>query len=192
MFYVNECLKTKPEGQCHSESKALRPLQWGYMVNFQLQQFMEMTSQQLPSSAHYKLPHILSSHVIIAAFMLVIVTAIPNLTCWQQKCEKLALVTPTSFFPPFDLQVKIKLLLSKYQIRLLRKLQSPTVRTNSCFYPDLSCRWSTNHFQFQAPGALQVVGLSFPNFANSFQKYYNFYTTQQNVSHPFPLFLTPF
>jgi len=60
---------------------------------------MEMTSQQLPSSSHYKLPHTLGSHMISAAVRPVIVTAIPNLTCRQQKCEKLALVTPTSFFP---------------------------------------------------------------------------------------------
>lgn len=37
-----------------------------------------------------------------------------------------------------------------------------------------------------------MVRLSFPNFANSFQKYRNFYTTQQNVSHPSPLFLRHF
>lgn len=37
-----------------------------------------------------------------------------------------------------------------------------------------------------------MVRLSFPNFTNSFQKCHNFYTTQQNVSHPSPLFLTRF
>lgn len=36
-----------------------------------------------------------------------------------------------------------------------------------------------------------MVRLSFPNFANSFQKCHNFYTIQQNVSHP-SLFLTHF
>lgn len=91
--------RTKPEGQWHLESTALRPLQWRYAISFQLQQTMEMTSLQLPSSSHYKLPYALDSHTISAAVMPVIVTAIPNLTCWQQKCEKLALVTTTSFFP---------------------------------------------------------------------------------------------
>lgn len=36
-----------------------------------------------------------------------------------------------------------------------------------------------------------MVRLSFPNLANSFQKCHNFYTIQQNVSHP-SLFLTHF
>lgn len=95
-------------------------------------------------------------------------------------------------FSPSNLQVKIKLLLSKYQIQLSRKLQSPTTKTKHVFIQISIVGKSTNHFQFQAWGTLQVVRLSFPNFANSFQKYHNFYTTQQNVSHPSPLFLTHF